>query len=209
MDVSLNPFRWPGEPGRVALCPHSFSLLRWSRWRPICGNIITIGGCSLGSARFWSLCTRMILRCICRNLDILLTEVVRFGTFSGIVMNWSKSVVLPLTRHTARFPSRYPVEWAEGPVRYLGVWLSCDVETLWLANYGRLVAWLEDRLEMWRSLPLSLTGRIDIAKMVVLPKFLYLFVNLPLMLPRSFLRRLRSALVWAAQDCVGEADAAI
>ncbi|KAJ1128267.1 hypothetical protein NDU88_006646 [Pleurodeles waltl] len=135
-----------------------------------------------------------------RNLDVLLDEIVRFGGVSGVAINWTKSVVLPLSSGTAECRSRYPIVWADGPVRYLCLWLSCDVEMLWLANYGKAMAWLEDRITIWRSLPLSLTGRIAVAKMIVLPKFLYLFINLPLVLTVSFLQRIRSAmirLVWA------------
>ncbi|XP_069059669.1 zinc finger protein Xfin-like [Pleurodeles waltl] len=114
-----------------------------------------------------------------RHLNALFDEIVCFGRFSGITINWSKSVVLPLSEATTH---EYPIGWADGPVRYLGVWLSRDVTTLWSATYGKAITWLEDKVELWRSLPLSLTGRITIAKMVILPKFLYLFINLPLVL---------------------------
>ncbi|KAJ1162138.1 hypothetical protein NDU88_002614, partial [Pleurodeles waltl] len=102
-------------------------------------------------------------------------EIVRFGNFSGVTINWSKSMILPLTSSVERFDSQYPLVWAEGPVRYLGIHLCCDKDALCLANYGAALTWLEEKVEVWSTLPLSLTGRIAIAKMVVLPKFLYLF----------------------------------
>lgn len=70
-------------------------------------------------------------------------------------------------------------------------------------NLGHAVSWLESKLETWVRLPLSLAGRIAIAKMIVLPKFLYLFVNLPLILTKAFLHKLRSLminLVWAGRQ---------
>ncbi|KAJ1142571.1 hypothetical protein NDU88_008885 [Pleurodeles waltl] len=138
-----------------------------------------------------------------KNLDVLLDEILRFSEFSGITINWSKSVVLPLSSGAVGFLSRYSIAWADGRVSYLGVWLSCDVETLWKANYGTVMSWQEDRIEMWHPLPLLLIGRIAIAKMIVLPKILYLFVNLPLVLAACFLKHLRSAmirLVWAGRQ---------
>ena len=66
----------------------------------------------------------------------------------------------------------YPMQWVNLAVRYLGIWVSRDVDELWRENYGRAVAWFEDRLPHWIRLPLSLLGRVAILKMLVLPKFL-------------------------------------
>lgn len=137
------------------------------------------------------------------NLAPMTREIVCYGALSGIHINWNKSVLFPLTTATTTFPTEYPFVWASGPTRYLGIWLSRDVQTLWSENYGKATAWLEDKIKKWKTLPLSLAGRIAITKMTVLPKFLYLFVNLPIPLTRAFLTRLRSLLielVWAGKQ---------
>lgn len=47
----------------------------------------------------------------------------------------------------------------------------------------------------WRSLPSTPVGRVNLLKMVYLPKFLYFFQNTPSHIPKSIFRRLEGLLV--------------
>ena len=73
-------------------------------------------------------------------------------------------------------------------------------------NYGKAVQQITETTERWIKLPPSLSGRIAIMKMVVLPCFLFLFVNIRILLPHAFFGQLQSLLVWLAwagkQACV-------
>ena len=54
-------------------------------------------------------------------------------------------------------------------------------------------------LERWHTLPLSLAGRINLLKMNVIPKFIYLFQNFPVFFFKkkfSSLDRIFSNLIW-------------
>lgn len=62
---------------------------------------------------------------------------------------------------------------------------------------------LKTQIEIWLRLPLSLAGRVSILKMVVLPKCLYLFNNIPIPLTNSFFRmlcNLLTCLVWGGKQ---------
>lgn len=134
------------------------------------------------------------------NLNPVLREILRFGGLSGINLNWAKSSILPITDTSQDFNLEFTLQWAPGEVKYLGIWLSRDVDTILRMNYGKLVDWLEERIKYWVALPLSITGRIVILKMIVLPKFLYLFSNIPIPLTKAFFATLKShliTLVWA------------
>lgn len=56
-------------------------------------------------------------------------------------------------------------------------------------NYWKL---LKNKIEFWKSLPLSLIGRVNAIKMVCLPQLLYLFQNVPVYLTISFFKKLDS-----------------
>lgn len=54
---------------------------------------------------------------------------------------------------------------------------------------------LKKNIEKWRTLPLSLIGRINTIKMVSLPRFLYLFQNIPIFIPMSFFKMIDSVIL--------------
>ena len=57
-------------------------------------------------------------------------------------------------------------------------------------NILPLVVKTESGFDRWSVLPLSLMGRINLIKMVVLPKFLYLFQHIPVLIAKSFFDKL-------------------
>lgn len=59
---------------------------------------------------------------------------------------------------------------------------------------------LKVMVDKWKLLPLSLIGRVNIIKMTVLPKCIYLFQNVPIFLTAAFFKSLDSIIlpfVWA------------
>lgn len=58
-------------------------------------------------------------------------------------------------------------------------------------------------MEKWIKLPLSLMGRILLMNMVVLPRLLFLFTNIPMVLPKVFFHRLTTLMIrlaWAGKQ---------
>lgn len=51
---------------------------------------------------------------------------------------------------------------------------------LYKAIYGKLIDQIQKDLERFEILPLSFFGRIEIVRMNILPRLLYLFLSLPI-----------------------------
>lgn len=129
------------------------------------------------------------------NLEPLIRETIRFGQYSGLSINWRKSVIFPLTSSTAQWECEFPLEWCTDSTKYLGIHIHLDTAQILRLNYGQAVSALESQIERWLRLPLSIAGRVAVIKMIVLPKFLYLFNNIPIPLPNSFFLTLHSHLI--------------
>lgn len=72
----------------------------------------------------------------------------------------------------------------EKRTKYLGINVSNRTSSLMEDNYLKLMREVTQDLEKWDKL--SLMGRIACIKMNVLPKFLFLFQTLPVLLKRAF-----------------------
>lgn len=130
------------------------------------------------------------------NLEPLIEELTRFGLYSGLHINWTKSIIFPLTISTTPWQCKWPLEWCMDLVKYLGIHFHLETVHIVRVNYGQALDTLETQIAKWNRLPLSMAGRISLIKMIVLPKFLYLFNNIPIPLTNAFFKTLNSYLVW-------------
>jgi hypothetical protein len=60
-------------------------------------------------------------------------------------------------------------------IKYLGVNLTKQVKDLYDKNFKSVKKEIEEDLRRWKDLPCSSISRINIAKMAILPKAIYLF----------------------------------
>lgn len=97
---------------------------------------------------------------------------------------------------TRRIELDFPLAWSTDPAKYLGVWLHRDPEVVVSENYDRALVQITERAERWAKLPLSLADRIAVVKMTILPKLLYLFINVPICLNLPLFNSLQSALLF-------------
>lgn len=96
-------------------------------------------------------------------------------------------------------PNSIPFEVTTKKIKYLGIWATHNYKDLYKANLLPLIEGLKRDIKRWDLLPLSLSGRINTIKMNVLPKFLYLFQNLPIFLTKYFFNsidKLVSVFIW-------------
>ena len=72
---------------------------------------------------------------------------------------------------------KFPLKVVSERIKYLGIYLTKAVKDLYLENCETLMKEIEDSTNKWKDTPCSWTGRINIVKMTVLPKAIYIQCN--------------------------------
>lgn len=120
----------------------------------------------------------------------------RFGVLSGYKLNFSKSECYPVNDLALQIQDgSLPFQMSRNGFKYLGINITRDMQSLYQENFCLLFDKVKLDLKKWRSLHLSLAGKVNCIKMNVLPKFLYLFQCIPLYLPKSFFKTIDKALI--------------
>lgn len=130
------------------------------------------------------------------SIPKIIELVLHYGSFSGYKINFSKSEAMPISViHGVDSNISQPFRWSPSGFTYLGIKISPHLKDLFNLNFTPLVQSINRDLERWCSLPLSLLGRIHLVKMNILPRLLYLFQMLPLVLSKRVLSQLNGSII--------------
>uniref|UniRef100_A0A3B3I5T5 Reverse transcriptase domain-containing protein n=1 Tax=Oryzias latipes TaxID=8090 RepID=A0A3B3I5T5_ORYLA len=117
-------------------------------------------------------------------LPKLLDILKDYGRKSGYKLNISKTQILTINYKPAEpLRQKFKLQWDSENIKYLGVYLTTKLNTLKDINYSRISDTIRRDLTKWTTLTMDLSSRIEVVKMNVLPRLLYLFLALPVHIP--------------------------
>lgn len=102
----------------------------------------------------------------------------------------------------------YTISDTEKKMKYLGIYISDDKTQLYKDNFLPLVKEFKKDVRKWQDLKINLIGRINLFKMMWLPKFLFKFQTIPIMPPKTFFKEVNSIIssfIWsnkASRFCI-------
>lgn len=136
-----------------------------------------------------------------KTIPILMEMIAEYGSLSGYKININKTQVLTLNYVPPnKIKSLYRWNWEADSIKYLGVFLTKEFSRTFDANYGPLTSRLKIDIQRWNVIPFfNLHSRVESVRMNILPRLLYLFQCLPILIPeKQFTEwdRLISQYIW-------------
>lgn len=133
------------------------------------------------------------------SIPNLLNLITQFGQFSGYRINWNKSEIMPITKFNLHTIQQSPFKIVKDKFKYLGIYVTKTYISLFKLNFPPLLNKRHKNIQYWKTLPISMLGRINAIKMIFLPQLLYLLQLIPIYIPKTFFKKVDSivtSFVW-------------
>lgn len=133
------------------------------------------------------------------SLPAVMKYVEEFGRFSGLGINWDKSMLLPLDFLSDSLPSTVSHLGVVSSIKYLGITITPSSQSYIYDNIVPLLSRFQTQSKGWNKLPLSVVGRINRIEMIWMLQLLYFLHNAPVWLPLPIFTKIISVfrhLIW-------------
>lgn len=133
------------------------------------------------------------------SITPVMSIITEFGKWSGLLINWDKSVLMPLDPVPPSFsPQSVPLQIVSN-FQYLGIVVNSRPKDYIALNLVPILAKLSSKVDTWCRLPLSVIGRGNLIKMIFMPQLLYILHNSPILIPAHFFKKINRIfreLIW-------------
>lgn len=132
------------------------------------------------------------------SLPAIIRTLDNFSRISGLTVNADKSLIFPIQidrELQTKLREKFPFTWVQDHWRYLGVHSPLDFSQFSCFNLDRINDEVRGILKTWDTKRLSWFDRLQLAKAMIFPKYLFLFRTAPLGITKQSLQRWQHSLL--------------